>query len=73
MRWRLRSFSCCDTRISALLAAWAAYLGTAWAFLGPVVFIAFLTRFQIMPEERVLQAKFGAAYADYRARVRRWV
>jgi protein-S-isoprenylcysteine O-methyltransferase Ste14 len=57
----------------ALLAAWAVYLGVGWALLGPMIFVAFITRFQIMPEERVLQGKFGAAYADYRARVRRWV
>lgn len=37
------------------------------------LFIAYLTVFQIIPEERALEAKFGAAYADYRRAVRRWI
>lgn len=32
-----------------------------------------LHRLQIKPEERALQALFGAEYAAYRAHVRRWV
>ena len=43
------------------------------AALGLPAFIAYLTRFQILPEERALEEKFGAEYADYRARVRRWL
>ncbi len=35
--------------LAALLAAWGAYLGVAWAFLGPILFVAFITRFQIVP------------------------
>ena len=31
-----------------------------------------LSRWQIVPEERALQARFGDAYADYCRRVRRW-
>ena len=27
----------------------------------------------IVPEEKYLEAKFGAAYADYKRRVRRWI
>ena len=42
-----------------------------------VVFVAglgaYLHRFQIEPEERVLLAKFGGAYAEYMKSVRRWV
>src|SRR5262249_11323016 len=30
-------------------------------------------RFQIIPEERVMRAKFGQVYDDYRAQVRRWL
>jgi len=56
-----------------LLLAWAAYLSSAWALVGPVVFLAYITRFQIVPEERVLSGLFGGAYADYRTRVRRWL
>jgi protein-S-isoprenylcysteine O-methyltransferase Ste14 len=56
-----------------ILAGWALYLG-AWlgAFAVPV-YVLYLNRFQIGPEERALSALFGADYAAYRARVRRWI
>lgn len=56
-----------------LLVAYALRLDSPSAWLGPVAFVAYVTRFQIQPEERVLQAKFGEAYAAYRARTRRWI
>lgn len=56
-----------------LLVAWAAYLASAWLLLGPVLFVAYITRFQIRPEEKALLALFGPAYTAYRARVRRWL
>jgi protein-S-isoprenylcysteine O-methyltransferase Ste14 len=59
--------------LALLLSAWAAYLGTPWALLGPLGLVVFLTRFQIIPEERVMLGKFGAAYDAYRRRVRRWI
>jgi len=34
--------------------------------------VAYITRFQINPEERLLLAKFGEAYAQYVRSVRRW-
>lgn len=49
------------------------YLGNPLALVAPVVFVAYITRFQIIPEERMLAAKFGADYEDYRAAVRRWL
>lgn len=56
-----------------VLVAWAAFLSSAWALLGPVAFVLFINRFQIAPEERVMAAMFGANYAEYAARVRRWL
>jgi protein-S-isoprenylcysteine O-methyltransferase Ste14 len=47
--------------LAALLAAYAAYAAQAWLALGPVIFVAYITRFQIIPEERVMREKFGAA------------
>jgi protein-S-isoprenylcysteine O-methyltransferase Ste14 len=35
--------------------------------------VAFIGRFQIAPEERALRQLFGAAYAAYTQRVRRWI
>lgn len=37
------------------------------------LFIKVITRFQILPEERVLAEKFGQAYLDYQQKVRRWL
>ena len=56
-----------------LLLAWAAGLAAAIAVLGPVLFVAYLTRFQILPEERALRARFGDAFDAYCRRVRRWL
>lgn len=56
-----------------VLLAWAAYLSSAWALLGPVAFALYITRFQIIPEERALQSLFGAAFVEYAHRVRRWL
>jgi len=56
-----------------ILAGWAIWLANAAAFLGLPLFVAYLNRFQISAEERALQARFGAAYAAYRAAVRRWL
>ena len=58
---------------AAMLVGWAVCLAAPWSLLGPVGFVLFTNRFQIVPEERVMRAKFGRAYDDYRARVRRWV
>ena len=55
------------------LLAWAVYLASALAWLGPVAFALFITRFQIIPEERVMHSLFGPAFSEYSKRVRRWL
>ena len=59
--------------LSCALVAWVVFLGSAWPLLGPVAFVLYIGRFQITPEERALEKLFGGAYADYCARVRRWL
>ena len=55
------------------LFAWAVYLSSVWSLLGPVLFALYITRFQIVPEERALDGLFGATFAAYKKRVRRWL
>lgn len=59
--------------ILCVVLGWLVFLGTPWVLPGPAVFVLYMNRFQIGPEERVLQQLFGAEYAAYRARVRRWL
>ena len=56
-----------------LLLGCALLVANALAFLFVVLFIAYVDRFQIRPEERSLRARFGEAYDAYRRRVRRWL
>jgi protein-S-isoprenylcysteine O-methyltransferase Ste14 len=59
--------------LACVLVAWAVFLSSAWALLGPAAFVLYIGRFQIAPEERALAKLFGSEYADYRAKVRRWL
>lgn len=56
-----------------VLVAWGISLSSAWALIGPFAFVAYISRFQIAPEERALSVMFGASYAAYKAKVRRWL
>jgi len=56
-----------------LLLAWAIWLGQWINLIWPIVFILYVTRFQIEPEERILKHKFGDAYETYQRKTRRWV
>lgn len=56
-----------------LLAAWGAWLGRATPFVVLPVFVLYMNRFQIGPEERALERRFGAGFGDYAGRVRRWI
>jgi protein-S-isoprenylcysteine O-methyltransferase Ste14 len=59
--------------VVCVLLAWAVYLAAPFALLGPVLFVLFITRFQIVPEERALSAKFGPEFTRYAREVRRWL
>lgn len=62
------------------------YLGLLFVLLGFVsilaspmalvllpAFVAYINRFQITPEERVLALLFGQAFTAYKTKVRRWL
>ena len=55
------------------LTGWAVFLSHPLPFLFLPVFVAYMNRFQISPEERALSAKFGDEYDTYKQGVRRWL
>ena len=59
--------------MALLLLAWSIYLGNVAALALLPAFVLYMNRFQIAPEERALEARFGAEYSRYCARVRRWL
>jgi len=56
-----------------VLAAWAVWLCKPPAFLFLPAFVMYMNRFQILPEERALSAKFGSEFNAYMMSVRRWL
>jgi protein-S-isoprenylcysteine O-methyltransferase Ste14 len=56
-----------------IVAGFALHLGDLWAWLAVAASFALLEKVVIAREEAYLTARFGDAYAAYRARVRRWL
>ena len=56
-----------------ILSGFALYLAHPLPFLLLPVFWAYITRFQIIPEEHMLATRFGPEYSAYASRVRRWI
>lgn len=56
-----------------VLAAIAVWLGNIVNFVPLVLFVWYIDRYQIIPEERALAERFGASYVAYCSRVRRWL
>ncbi|ASJ75104.1 methyltransferase family protein [Granulosicoccus antarcticus] len=59
--------------ILLILVAWLIFLGNLLPIVLLPLFVLYMNRFQIAPEERVLREKFGDEYAEYQNKVRRWL
>lgn len=57
----------------AFLFAWISYLGSVWGIGVIVIYIAYIQRFQIMPEERALTKIFKEEFEQYKMKVRPWL
>ncbi|HEL5040700.1 TPA: isoprenylcysteine carboxylmethyltransferase family protein [Stenotrophomonas maltophilia] len=58
---------------ATVLAGAMLYLQNLTALLAVPLFVLYINRWQIMPEERALSACFPEAYAAFRQRVWRWL
>ncbi|MEO7936967.1 MAG: isoprenylcysteine carboxylmethyltransferase family protein [Dokdonella sp.] len=59
--------------MAILLLAFCVYLANPVSVVAVAIFVAYITRYQIIPEERLLLEKFGEPYAHYTRSVRRWL
>lgn len=56
-----------------MLIGWAILLSNALVSIFLPLYILYMNRFQIIPEERILASKFGNEYMTYKQSVRRWL
>lgn len=56
-----------------ILLGWADMLANWASFALLPLFVLYLNRFQIQPEERTMRQLFGADFERYCAQVRRWI
>ncbi len=56
-----------------VLASWGVYLSHPLSLGCLLVFVGYMTRFQIIPEEKALLQLFGQEYGDYKRNTRRWL
>src|SRR5436190_22096872 len=56
-----------------MLLGWGLFVSNAVAFVVLPMYVLYINRFQIAPEERALRSLFEATYVAYQAQVRRWL
>ena len=56
-----------------ILIGWAIFLSNALAFLSLPLFVLYMNRFQIKPEEKALRGLFGKEFGVHASNVRRWL
>lgn len=59
--------------MALILLAWGIYLSSLLPLLFMPLYLIYLTRFQILPEEQALWRRFGGTFQAYRRKVRRWL
>ena len=59
--------------VALALAAVALWTGSWSMCIAPLIFLGFMSLVRIPHEERQLREIFGAAYLEYKAKVRRWI
>lgn len=59
--------------MAAVLIGYSLLLQNLFAFISPAVFVLAVTWLQILPEEEVLEQKFGDAFGEYRRQTPRWI
>ncbi len=56
-----------------ILSSWGIFLGNYISVLVLPFFVWYITVFQIIPEEEILENKFKEKYMQYKHKVRRWI
>lgn len=59
--------------MALLLLGWGIHLSNPVCLAVLFAFVAYMNRFQILPEERALEALFGEEFTAYRVSVPRWI
>jgi protein-S-isoprenylcysteine O-methyltransferase Ste14 len=56
-----------------MLLGWGVYLQNLASLFCVLVFVLYINRFQILPEEESLAQKFGDEFEIYKSSVNRWL
>lgn len=59
--------------MACYLIAWMAWLQNPSVVIAFILYIGYITHFQIKPEEAALETKFGEEFSRYQKSVRRWI
>ncbi len=59
--------------LALVLISWAIWLGSVYNVSMLILFVTYITFFQIKPEEKAMRSLFGETYEHYCSRVRRWI